>query len=139
MNSGLSISIVINTDNRLSFLKRTLCSLLSLDYDTFEVCVVYGPTADGTKEDLANYGNGIKLAACPQRNLSQSRNIGIAMASGDVVAFIDDDAVPEAEWLTDLAKSYANSDVGAAGGFVYDNRSEEHTSELQSLRHLVCR
>src|ERR1035438_4403762 len=113
MNSGLSISIVINTDNRLSFLKRTLCSLRYLDYDTFEVCVVYGPTADGTKEYLANYGNGIKLAACPQRNLSQSRNIGIAMASGDVV--------PEAEWLTDLAKSYANSDVGAAGGFVYDN------------------
>ena len=76
---------------------------------------------DGTKEYLAKFGNGIKLAACPQRNLSQSRNIGIAMAAGDVVAFIDDDAVPEAEWLTDLAKSYVNSDVGAAGGFVYDH------------------
>jgi glycogen(starch) synthase len=116
-----SISIVINTDNRLSFLKRALCSLRYLDYENFEVCVVYGPSDDGTKEYLARYGNGIKLAACPQRNLSQSRNIGIAIAAGDVVAFIDDDAVPEAEWLTDLAKSYANSEVGAAGGFVYDN------------------
>lgn len=121
MKNDLSISIVINTDNRLSFLKRTLCSLRYLDYDNFEVCIVYGPSTDGTKDYLAGYGNRIKLAACPQRNLSQSRNIGIAMAAGDVVAFIDDDAVPEAEWLTDLAKSYANSDVGAAGGFVYDN------------------
>jgi glycogen synthase len=121
VKNDLSISVVINTDNRLSFLKRALCSLRYLDYETFEVCVVYGPSADGTKEYLARYGNGIKVAACPQRNLSQSRNIGIAMAAGDVVAFIDDDAVPEAEWLTDLAKSYANSDVGAAGGFVYDH------------------
>jgi glycogen(starch) synthase len=120
-NSGLSFSVVINTDGRRSLLKRTLDCLQYLDYKNFEVCIVYGPTDDGTKEYLASYGHNIKLAACPVRNLSRSRNIGIAMADGDVVAFIDDDAVPEREWLTDLAKSYADPSVGAAGGFVYDN------------------
>jgi glycogen synthase len=120
-NSGLSFSVVINTDGRRSLLKRTLDCLQYLDYENFEVCVVYGPTDDGTKEYLASCGHNIKLAACPVRNLSRSRNIGIAMADGDVVAFIDDDAVPEREWLTDLAKSYADPSVGAAGGFVYDN------------------
>jgi glycogen synthase len=120
-NSSLSFSVVINTDGRRSLLERTLDGLQYLDYENFEVCVIYGPTDDGTKEYLASCGHNIKLGACPVRNLSRSRNIGIAMADGDVVAFIDDDAVPEREWLTDLAKSYADPSVGAAGGFVYDN------------------
>ncbi len=119
--NDLSFSVVINTDGRCSLLKRTLDSLRYLSYPNFEVCVVYGPTNDGTRELVLGYGNGVKHAQCPQRNLSQSRNIGIALSSSDIVAFIDDDAVPEREWLSDLAKSYADTEVAAAGGFVYDN------------------
>lgn len=117
----LTFSVVINTDNRLDYLKRTLSGLRYLTYPHFEVCVVSGPTPDGTKEHLARLGDSIKVAHCAERNLSQSRNIGIAMSDGDVVVFIDDDSVPEPEWLGDLAKSYGDGDVGAVGGFVYDN------------------
>ena len=53
-NSSLSFSVVIYTDGRRSVLKLTLDCLQYLDYENFEVCVVYGPTYDGTKEYLAS-------------------------------------------------------------------------------------
>lgn len=118
---GVSFSVVINTDNRLDYLKRTIDGLRYSKYGNFEVCVVSGPTPDGTREYLELIKDEVKIAYCPERILSMSRNIGIAMASGDVVCFIDDDAVPEPEWLSDLASAYDDNEVGAAGGFVYDN------------------
>ncbi len=116
-----SFSIVINTDNRAGSLGRTLESLRHLDYPDFEVCVVQGPTPDGTGEVLEPWRGSVKLAHCPLRNLAISRNIGIALAAGEIVAFIDDDAVPEPEWLRDLAAAYGSADVDAAGGFVHDH------------------
>ena len=42
------------------------------------------------------------------------------MAAGEYVAFIDDDALPEAEWLSDLERGYDGDKVGGSGGRVYD-------------------
>jgi len=117
----ISFSVVINTDNRLEFLKRTLEGLRYSTYRNFEVCVVAGPTPDGTREYIESLRDRVKIAHCPERILSMSRNIGIAMSAGDVVCFIDDDAVPEPEWLEELVPSYLDDEVGGAGGFVYDH------------------
>jgi glycosyltransferase involved in cell wall biosynthesis len=43
------------------------------------------------------------------------------MAQGDIIAFIDDDAIPEPEWLTQLAEAYRDPMVGAVGGLVYNH------------------
>lgn len=58
------------------------------------------------------------------------------MAAGDIVAFIDDDSVPEAEWLVDLAKSYGDSRVGAVGGFVYDHTGVQFQSRFVTVDRL---
>lgn len=47
---------------------------------------------------------------------AEKRNAGIAAASGDIVAFIDDDAYPEPEWIANAAKYFTIEDVGAVGG-----------------------
>ena len=102
-----------------SALAATLDSLQYQRGPCFEVVVVCGPSDDGVGEVLAAWAGRIKVAHNPERNLSVSRNLGIAAAAGEVVAFIDDDAIPEPEWLTELI--YARSripDVGIAGGFV---------------------
>jgi glycosyltransferase involved in cell wall biosynthesis len=52
------------------------------------------------------------------RGLSGSRNTGVAQANGDIVAFIDDDAMPSADWLERLAAGYADPRVVGVGGAV---------------------
>lgn len=116
-----SASIVINTLNRASLLPNTLKSFLHLDFDNFEVIVVNGPSTDGTAEILEQWKDKIKIGHCPEPNLSMSRNIGIAMASGDVVLFIDDDAIPEPEWLDQIMAGFDSPEVAATGGKVFDH------------------
>ncbi len=115
------VSIVICTDNRARSLENTLRSLRQLDYRNVEVCVVHGPTPDGTRRLLTEWPHPLKIKACPERNLSMSRNFGIGVASGDIVAFLDDDAIPEPEWLGALVAAYDDPSVGGAGGFVHDH------------------
>jgi GT2 family glycosyltransferase len=117
-----TVSIIINTIDRAPLLRRLLQSLSWLDPGVpFEVIVVIGPCTDETERVAAEWAGRIKIEHCDRPNLSQSRNVGIRAAAGDVVAFIDDDGVPEAEWLVDLVAAYDSDLVGAAGGWVYDH------------------
>lgn len=110
-----SFSIVICTYNRARVLEKCLAALRSLEYPAFEVVVVNGPSTDHTDEVLALFPD-VKRADNGTRNLSISRNLGIAAAAGEVIAFIDDDALPDTDWLERLADAYADPEVGAAGG-----------------------
>ncbi|MDQ3980384.1 MAG: glycosyltransferase, partial [Actinomycetota bacterium] len=102
----MRFSVVVNTYNRAQSLELTLEGLRWLDHDDFEVVVVNGPSVDSTDELLARYGGRVKVVDCPERNLSASRNLGIAAAAGTVVAFIDDDAYPHPGWLTALERAF---------------------------------
>ncbi|EPX97037.1 group 1 glycosyl transferase [Ralstonia sp. NT80] len=118
--SPRSISVVINTCNRASSLDRTVAALLQQAGSWQEIIVVNGPSTDETELVLEKYAQRIKIFRCPALNLSMSRNIGIAAAAGDVVAFIDDDALPEPNWAARLLAAYDDSDIGAVGGPVFD-------------------
>jgi glycosyltransferase involved in cell wall biosynthesis len=117
-----TFSIVINTLNRGAELQKTLDSLRWLTYPgQFEVVVVNGPSTDDSDAVIAAWSQQVRAGRCALANLSVSRNIGICMAQGDIVVFIDDDAIPEPEWLTQLAEAYADPMVGAAGGLVFNH------------------
>ncbi len=121
MPSSLTASVVINTYNRVDYLRRLIPALLRQRDVEFEIVVVNGPSTDGTEALLQRYGDQIKVVSCPSRNLSQSRNLGIKAAAGDVVVFIDDDALPEDEWwLYRFVKAFVDSNPapGAVGGGV---------------------
>src|SRR5579872_5119106 len=112
-----SISIVVSTLDRAAHLRRFLASLQHLDYAPFEVIVVNGPSRDGTAVLLAEWDGRFKVRDCPQPNLAASRNIGLSAAAGDIVAFIDDDAVPHPRWLKHLAAAFGDPRLAGAGGF----------------------
>lgn len=129
----MRISVVINTYNRAVSLPRTLAALRHQRHGDFEVVIVNGPSTDGTAELLETWRDACVIRRCPEINISMSRNIGIAAAAGDVVAFIDDDAIPESDWLEKLAAPYADPRVAGVGGIVWD-----HTGVRHQYRFSLC-
>jgi len=129
----LRVSVVINTYNRAASLDTVLRALRRLNYPHFEVVVVNGPSTDNTTEVLRAYASSIRVGTCADRNLSVSRNVGIDMARGELVAFIDDDAVPDEDWLDDAVAAFDCDEVAAVGGLVYD-----HTGYNLQYRYNLC-
>jgi glycogen synthase len=122
--SGAAVSVVINTLDRADALELLLDALTRITYRDFEVVVVVGPCTDHTDEVLARWAGSVKVLRCPEPNLSMSRNIGIAAAAADHVAFIDDDAVPEPAWLDELMAGFdddPDGEVAGVGGWVWDH------------------
>jgi glycogen(starch) synthase len=117
--ADLTISLVINTTDRADSLRTLLRALDHQSYPHFEVIVVVGPTSDNTIEVLSEVEGRVRLLRCPKANLSRSRNVGLLAARGDIVAFIDDDAVPSRCWLEQIARLFKNPGLDATGGVVY--------------------
>ncbi|MBA4756579.1 MAG: glycosyltransferase [Sphingobium sp.] len=101
-----SVSVVICTYNRRDYLARCLDYLQCQSNPNFEVIVIDGPSDDGTKELLDSWRGRIKIAENGLRNLSISRNLGIELSQGDIVAFIDDDAIPFDNWIDRILEEY---------------------------------
>jgi GT2 family glycosyltransferase len=113
--TGTPVSVIVVSRGRPRALARCLRGLAGLDHDPFEVVVIADPAG------LAATGpwqGAIKSLAFDTPNISRARNLGLSLAAGSIVAFIDDDAVPEPTWLSRLAAPFADDRVGAAGGNV---------------------
>jgi glycosyltransferase involved in cell wall biosynthesis len=99
-------SIVTPTHNRRRSLQRTLAALTAQDYpaDRFEVIVVADGCADGTSDLLAalrpTLPFRLRWIAQEQAGPAAARNAAVAAAGGDIIAFLDDDVVPVAGWLS---------------------------------------
>jgi GT2 family glycosyltransferase len=69
------------------------------------------------KERLPRVMQGIRIVPNQgRRGLSGARNTGVALSHGDIVAFLDDDACPEPEWIERLVAPYEDAHVMATGG-----------------------
>lgn len=80
-----------------------------------EVIVVADPQGQAAARSLPVAG---ALKLLPQRapNISAARNAGIAAAAGDIIAFIDDDAVPEPTWSRAVVRAFEGADLAAITG-----------------------
>ncbi len=116
----MQISIIICTHQtrRYSDFVEAINSLLTQSYENTEIIVV----VDGNEELYAkiskNENKNIDKIIFNDRNLglSESRNKGIKEAKGDIIAFFDDDAVADENWLKELVKMYEEKEAIAAGG-----------------------
>ncbi|MDM7462231.1 MAG: glycosyltransferase [Tepidimonas taiwanensis] len=130
----MRVSVVICPYNRASSQPRTLQALDYLRYPHRETVVVVGPCTDDTLQVLQPWAQRVRIVHCPEANLSMARNIGTAQAAGELIAFTDDDGLPEANWLDTLVAAFqADPGLGGAGGYVRD-----HTGVAYQARHIRC-
>jgi len=115
------VSIVIPSyrlENR-SNLVGAIDSLLCQSYADIEVLVVLH-TSEGLHEEIVRaYDGRAKLKVLFERRslgANAARNIGIRVAQGDVLAFLDDDAVADQKWVENLVDSYKELQAMAVGG-----------------------
>ncbi|MBY6003805.1 glycosyltransferase family 2 protein [Salipiger bermudensis] len=129
---ALPVSVVIVSRGRPGALSLCLTGVAQLDYPAYEVIVVACPEGTATVAARAD-ADRIKLVAFDEPNISAARNLGIAEAAGEVVAFLDDDAVPEPTWLTHLCAPFADPQVAAAGGYVRGRNGIEYQWRAQGV------
>lgn len=108
-----SVSLIIVSRHRPQALRRCLMAVAQMDHQDFEVIVVADPSGLVMAEGLP-----VKRVGYDQANISAARNLGLRAAAGEVVAFLDDDAVPEPNWLSQLCAPFEDPQVMAAGGYV---------------------
>jgi glycosyltransferase involved in cell wall biosynthesis len=108
------ISVIVCTFNGSRTLSECLDSLLRLDYPNYEVIVVNDGSTDRTAEIAERYG--FPVVTTENRGLSSARNTGLAMATGEIVAYIDDDAFADPHWLRYLARTFLTTDHAGVGG-----------------------
>jgi GT2 family glycosyltransferase len=108
------VSIVVCSHNGARTIEDCLEGLRVLAYPNFEVIVVDDGSTDETASIAAAYD--VRLIQTENRGLSAARNTGLAAATGEIVAYIDDDARPDPHWLTYLAATFLASDYAGVGG-----------------------
>jgi GT2 family glycosyltransferase len=108
------ISVVVCTYNGARTIRDCLEGLSRLDYPDYEVIVVNDGSTDATPGIAAEYP--FRLISTENRGLSNARNTGMHAATGQIVAYTDDDARPDPHWLQYLAAAFADGRHAAIGG-----------------------
>ncbi|WP_460203973.1 glycosyltransferase family 2 protein [Scytonema sp. NUACC21] len=118
----MPISAVICTHNRDLYLGAAIDSLLAQDFaGDFEVVVVDNGSSDRTREvvEQRSHDPRLKYVFEPVLGLSVARNTGAKIASGEILAYLDDDAEASPRWLQVLWSAYQdNPKLAIAGGKV---------------------
>lgn len=115
------VSIIIVTRNRPRMVRDCLAHLEQQTVAPDEVIVVDSSTGEDTQVVLDGYPDTVRLRISDGRNNRPlAKNLGIAHARGEVVAFLDDDSMAQPNWLRCLLQPYADPAVGGVGGRVLD-------------------
>ncbi|MDD5281876.1 MAG: glycosyltransferase family 2 protein [Candidatus Omnitrophica bacterium] len=113
------ISVIIVTYNRKFLLKECLDSLLNQDYgEKVEIIIVDNFSSDGTSGFIKDeFGEKAKLITnLTKLTLADCKNRGIRLATGNIIAFTDDDCVVSKGWLSSIKESLLTHDI--SGGVV---------------------
>ena len=115
----VSVVICTYTTDLYPHLTEAAASILGQTHEDIELVLV----SDGSEEVYAlmheDYGDHEEvIVSMTEENvgISEARNHGIELATGDVVAQIDDDALAEPDWVAELVRVYEETDAIAVGG-----------------------
>jgi GT2 family glycosyltransferase len=115
--SRFEVSVVVPTYRRSDELRRCLAGLATQSLAPTETIVVRREGDEATRAALKESAHaGVVDAVVSEPGVLAAMETGTAVASSDLIAFIDDDAVPRPEWLERLTRHFDDPEVGGVGG-----------------------
>src|SRR5262249_38300953 len=108
------ISVVVCSHNGVRTLRECCAGVRRLEYPNYEAILVDDGSVDETAGIAREYD--FQVISTENRGLSSARNTGAAAATGEIVAYLDDDASPDPHWLHYLATTFLTTSHVAVGG-----------------------
>jgi len=132
-----SFSIVIPTYSRPEKLSACLQSLMRLEYprESFETIVVDDGSPVPPHDCVAEWSSQLKLRLLIQthRGPANARNMGARAATGEFIAFTDDDCIPSPDWLRELAAVFSAVPDAAIGGRIINGLPQNPFSSASQM------
>ena len=124
-----TVSVVVATYGRPALARACLAGIAAQEPPADEVLVVHRPedrdTAALVDEWRAADTQRRRATTVSQAGVVHAYRAGAQAARGDVVAFVDDDAVPRAGWLAEIMRGFLDPTIGAVGGRIVDHAEGE--------------
>src|SRR5207302_801054 len=111
-----TVVICAYTERRWADLVEAVGSVREQTVPAGEIIVVIDCNPELVERAAAEFIGVVVVENTGKRGLSGARNTAIELAKGDVIAFLDDDAAAEPDWLAQLLAGYRDSRVLAVGG-----------------------
>lgn len=135
-HTHLRVSIVIPCRDRAAQLESCLAAVRLLAPQAFEVIVVDSCSRTGDAVREVSVRNGAGYLRLEKPGVSRAKNAGARKATGDIVAFLDDDAIPASDWLQHLVQPYTDPRVGAVTGRIAPHPSCADLGEYELLGYV---
>jgi glycosyltransferase involved in cell wall biosynthesis len=131
----LTATIVICTRNRPNLLRQCLEGIARLELAPDEVIVVDNTSGDSETEAVVRDFSAAYVVE-PVQGLSRARNRGLAESHSEIVAYLDDDATPDAHWLGRMLEPFKDPQVSAVAGKIVTPESQGEARADQPPRFL---
>lgn len=121
MKHGISVVICAYTEDRWDDLVAAIDSIEKQSLSPLEIILVIDHNPALFTRAKNEFREILLIINRGDRGLSDARNSGVAASSGDVIVFMDEDAVAEPDWLSRLDEHYRDPFVMGVGGLVVPN------------------
>lgn len=113
----VTISVIICTRDRPDELHRALLHLSQLDPPATEILVVDNAPSARTQTVTENFPS-VRYLPEPTPGLSRARNTGLRHATGELIAWTDDDTLAHPGWIGAIRNAFADQEISALTGLV---------------------
>jgi len=133
----MTVSVIVVTLNRPECVRQCLMRLGAQQPPADQIIVVDASSDQRTRVLVAEFA-GVLYLHNPSGygHMTESRNIGLMHATGEIIAFLDDDSYAHDGWLANLASSYADPSVGAVGGRALNGVAGEEQADAGEIGRL---
>jgi glycosyltransferase involved in cell wall biosynthesis len=136
----MQVSVVIPTYKRGWALQYSLSSLVEQNIPADEVVIVLRPSEDGSERIINEFRDKLPIKLVIQKKgfIAEAMEMGIRNAYGDIILFMDDDAIAEKEWVAKYLTLFEKlNDAGGITGLIYQTSIKEvkEVKQINNFNH----